>query len=227
MSRDMIVDMHRRGHLVLNHSHSHPHMVRRQPDESQEQWLSRIRGEIEQAATLLQQWTGEEPMPVLAWPYGEQVAPLRQLARDMGLTAFGQHSGALDAAGDWQNLPRVAVNRHYADWRSLREKLLALPLPVRATLPADGETREARPELTLVLNRDWRQRGVQCYVGSRVIRPTVRFSDGVSELRVRADADIPLGRSRYNCTAAAGGGRWYWLSWVWMRRDDDDWYPES
>lgn len=227
MSEAMVADIHRRGHLVLNHSHGHPHMVRRQSGESEQDWLARIQRDIEQAQAQLETWTGDKVLPILAWPYGEQTAPLRRLAREMGFTAFGQHTGAMDADSDWQNLPRVAVNRHYAEWRTLREKLLTLPFPLRATLPADGETREARPELTLVLNGDWRQRGVQCYIGNQVLRPTVRFSDGVSELRVRSEREIPVGRSRYNCTAAGGGGRWHWLSWVWMRRDGDGWYPES
>ena len=226
MSAAMIADAHQRGHLLLNHSHSHPHMVRRLPGETEQDWLARIRADIEEGHRQLGEWIGESPLPWLAWPYGEQSAPLRALLKDMGYLAFGQQSGALASGVDWQNIPRIPVNGFHADWRSLRDKVLALPFPVRATLPVDGVTREPRPALTLLLNGDWRRRNIQCFAGPRFVAPTVRFTDGVSELTVRSEADIPIGRSRYNCTAAAGDGRFHWYSWVWMRRDGDQWYAE-
>jgi poly-beta-1,6-N-acetyl-D-glucosamine N-deacetylase len=226
MTSAMVTDMHRRGHLVLNHTRSHPHMVRQQPDESEAAWLQRMREEVLGAAARIETLTGEPPLPWLAWPYGEQNVALRTLLRDMGYIAFGQQSGAVDSKVDWQNVPRIPVNRHQAEWRSLRDKVLALPFPVRATLPADGVTVVARPELTLVMDGDWRQRGVQCFIGRQVVRPVIRFADGVSQVMVRSSEDLPVGRSRYNCTAAAGDGRFHWYSWVWMRRDGDGWYPE-
>jgi len=226
MSKEMIADMHRRGHLLLNHSYSHLHMVRRLADESEKQWLARVRADIDKGQEQLAQWLGETPLPWLAWPYGEQSEPLRELLKEMGYLAFGQQSGALGANTDWQNIPRIPVNGLHADWGSLRDKVLALPLPVRTTLPADGITEEARPTLTLLLNGDWRRRNIQCFAGPRLVTPTLRFSDGVSEMTVRSKADIPLGRSRYNCTAAAGDGRFYWYSWVWMRRTAEQWYAE-
>jgi len=174
----------------------------------------------------LADWTGAEVLPWLAWPYGEQTRELRELARELGYLGFGQQSGALDANVDWQNSPRIPVNRQYAGWSSLREKLLALPFPLRATLPEDGVTLSARPELTLVLNGDWRGRQVQCFIGGKLTQPTVHFSDGASEVILRASSDIPVGRSRYNCTAFAGDGRYYWYSRVWMRRTESGWYPE-
>lgn len=226
MSEEMVADIHQRGHLLLNHSHSHPHMVRRLDGETEQAWQQRIQTEIETAQQKLAGWTGAEVLPWLAWPYGEQTRELRVLARELGYLGFGQQSGALDNSVDWQNIPRIPVNRQYADWSSLQEKLLALPFPVRATLPEDGVTRSSRPELTLVLNGDWRSRQLQCFIGGKLMRPTVHFSDGVSEVFLRASRDIPIGRSRYNCTAFAGDGRYHWYSWLWMRRTDSGWYPE-
>jgi peptidoglycan/xylan/chitin deacetylase (PgdA/CDA1 family) len=226
MTRAMIADAHQRGHLLLNHSQSHPHMVRRLPEETEQEWLARIRTDIESGRRQLGEWLGEQPLPWLAWPYGEQSAPLRAMLKDMGYLAFGQQSGALDEHIDWQNIPRIPVNGLHADWRSLRDKVLALPFPVRTTVPADGVTSEPRPSLTLLLNGDWRGRNIQCFAGPRFAAPTVRFSDGVSELTLRSEVDIPVGRSRYNCTAAAGDGRFHWYSWVWMRPDGEQWYAE-
>ena len=226
MSEQMLADIYQRGHLLLNHSDSHPHMVRRLDGETAQAWRQRMQTEIETAQRKLADWTGAEVLPWLAWPYGEQTRELRELARELGYLGFGQQSGAVDADVDWQNIPRIPVNRQYADWPSLREKLLALPFPLRATQPEDGVTESPRPELTLVLNGDWRGRQLQCFIGGKLTRPTVRFSDGVSEVILRASRDIPVGRSRYNCTAFAGDGRYYWYSWVWMRRTASGWYPE-
>jgi poly-beta-1,6-N-acetyl-D-glucosamine N-deacetylase len=226
MTAEMVTDMHRRGHLVLNHTMSHPHMVRRLEGESEAQWLQRMRGEIEGAAAQLQAWTGEPPLPWLAWPYGEHDATLKAMLRDMGYLGFGQLSGALDAGVDWQNIPRIPVNRHQAEWRSLRDKVLALPFPIRNTLPEDGVTMALRPELLLIMDGDWRRRNIQCFIGRQVVQPVVRFADGVSQVVIRPPEDIPLGRSRYNCTASAGDGRFHWYSWVWMKRTEQGWYPE-
>ncbi|PKM23163.1 MAG: hypothetical protein CVV10_00545 [Gammaproteobacteria bacterium HGW-Gammaproteobacteria-14] len=226
MTTEMITDMHRRGHLVLNHSVSHPHMVRRQSGESEAQWRDRIRSEIEQAQQAIEGWTGAEALPWLAYPYGEQDAALRQLLIDMGYLGFGQQSGALDAAVDWQNIPRIPVNRHQASWSSLRDKVLALPFPVIETIPADGVTVSARPSLTLMLEGDWRRRGVQCFIGSQVVSPAMTLERGITRLVIDAPSAIPVGRSRYNCTASAGEGRFHWYSWVWMRRTAEGWYAE-
>lgn len=226
MTAEMISDMHRRGHLVLNHSVSHPHMVRRQSGESEAQWRDRIRAEIEQAQQAIERWTGEAALPWLAYPYGEQDAALRQLLADMGYLGFGQQSGALDAGVDWQNIPRIPVNRHQANWSSLRDKVLALPFPVTDTIPADGVTLSETPSLTLVLEGDWRRRGVQCFIGSQVVKPAMTLEQGVTRLVIDAPSSIPVGRSRYNCTASAGEGRFHWYSWVWMRRTAEGWYVE-
>lgn len=224
LTPEQLRDMHRRGHLVLNHSHSHPHMVRNRPGENDTRRARRLRAEIEQARARLADWLGEPPPPYFAWPYGEFDAVAVRVLHALDHIGFAQGSGALDAAGPWHAVPRIPVNRQYADWPSLRDKLLALPLPVRRTQPEYGVTREARPVLDLWLEGDWTRRPLDCFAGGERVLPGRRLEGGLTRLTLQAP--VPVGRGRFTCTAAAGEGRFWWYSWMWMRRAGDDWYPE-
>ena len=223
----MLQDMQRRGHLLANHSRSHAHLVRRGTDESEAEWRHRVLDDIHGAAAQLQQWLGSAPPPWFAYPYGEQNSALRALLKAQGLLGFGQHSGAIDAHTDWQNIPRVAVNQHYAEWTSLRDKLLALPLPVRTTQPADGVTDDPSPRLVLQLPGDWQRRQLRCFISGEPIAPTITYDGELSTLTLVSERALPIGRSRYTCTAPAANGRYYWYSWLWMRRGAaGQWYKE-
>ncbi len=213
--------LHEAGHLLLNHSHRHAHLVRRQDDES---WAARVREDIEQAQTLLGEWLGEPPPRYFAYPYGEQDEAVRALLRDMDYLGFAQRSGALDADTDWQNIPRIPVNRHYADWDSLGDKVRALPMPVREVSPGSGVTTQKRPALTMVLPANWASRSVNCFAGGAAIVERTAVENGV-RLRVTPGRDLSPGRTLVNCTASAGQGRFYWYSWLWMYRDGE-WYRE-
>lgn len=226
MTPEMLRDTRERGHLVLNHTVSHPHMVRGHDEESRDAWRRRMREEILAAQRQLEQWLGAAPPRYLAWPYGEHTPALRGLARDLDFIAFGQQSGALGRYTDWQQVPRIPVNRHYAGWSSLGNKVLGLPLPVTGVEPDSGVTGEARPELVLRLEGDWTGR-INCFVGGGKADTRARLEGGETVLRVRSGDDLGPGRHRYNCTAPAAEGRYYWYSWLWMRRDGSRWYAES
>lgn len=224
LSADQLRDISRRGHLVLNHSKSHPHMIRNRSGETDEQRAQRLREEISGAQRQLEAWLGEASPKFFAWPFGEFDRVAAHVLKEEDFVGFAQGSGAVDADVSWHAVPRIPVNRHYADWSSLRDKLLALPLPVRRTEPAFGVTTEARPELKLWLRGDWRDRTLNCFAGGKPIKPKVSREEDRTLLRLRAR--IPEGRGRYTCTASAGGGRFYWYSWMWMRKVGDDWYVE-
>ena len=213
-----------RGHLVLNHTQRHPHLVRRQEGESRKQWLQRVEQEITGAQAQLESWLGGPVPKILAYPYGEQDSDVRKLLQRLGYTGVGQHTGALDATVDWQQVPRIPVNRRYADWTSLRDKVLALPMPVTVVSPDDGVTESEAPSLSVQLPASWRNRALNCFASGTAITPQIKVDDNAVSLTLQAN--IPVGRSRYTCTASAGDGRFYWFSWVWMRRTSDGWYPE-
>lgn len=212
------------GWLLTNHGHQHLHMVRRQPGESERVWLARLREDITRAEQRLTQWLQSTPPKFFAYPYGEHDSLVRELVRELGYIGFAQRSGAVGAQTDWQNVPRIPVNRHYAGWDSLGDKVRALPMPVQQVSPASGITTDTRPELTLVLPPDWAQRQVNCFAGGVAEVARQVRSDAV-QLRVTPGRDLAPGRTLVNCTASAGQGRFYWYSWLWMHRGEA-WYSE-
>ena len=221
--RDMVVV----GHLVLNHGHQHLHVVRRLGNETDAERLARIRHDLLTA----QQWLEAElpaPVPrILAWPYGEHDAATRALARELGFVALAQVSGAVGPQSDWQALPRIAINRHYADWAPLRDKLRARPLPAQVLSPLDGVTSARRPVLVLALPVP--PASLNCFTDGRVqpLSDVTRSGDGQWQVTLTPSFDLAPGRHRVTCTRATDDGRFQWFSWLWMVRGEAGWYPES
>lgn len=225
MTPEMLREAAQRGHLILNHTRTHPHMVRKREGESETAWRGRMREEIVSAQQALENWLGEDVPRYLAWPYGEHTPALRALASELSFVAFGQQTGALGGVTDWQQVPRIPINRHYADWQGLSEKVTALPLPVIDVQPDNGITDREKPLLTLTLTGDWAGK-VTCFAAGGRASVEGEQKGGNTVLKVRSREALSEGRHRYNCTAAAGDGRYYWYSHLWMRRDGERWYPE-
>jgi len=222
--------MDQRGHLVLNHGWSHEHMIRRQDGESEHDWRRRMEAEIERAQTALQKWVGHDLPKLFAYPYGEQDTALREILRDKGYVAFGQYTGALSKEADWQNLPRIPVNRHYSVWApatgaSLRDKVRSLPMPVSALTPLSAVTTSSTGALSFTLPSAWRERRLNCFAAGAMLEPKTEVQG--DEMRVTLESAIPIGRSRFTCTASAGEDRFYWFSWMWMRKPEQGWYREE
>lgn len=227
LSVEQLRKLRERGHTIANHTRTHPHMVRRRDGESRKAWLKRLRDEITGAQDQLENWLDEKPPRLLAYPYGESTPEIHELVDELGYTAFGQHTGALGEYTDWRQAPRVAINRRYAEWdKGLRNKVLSLPLPVRSADPADPVATEPRPELALELAGEWNKNQLNCFAAGQPAEITVEGGDDKTRVRVRARQDLGEGRQRYNCTASAGEGRFYWYSRQWMRKSASGWYPE-
>ena len=224
LSDEQLVDIHRQGHLLLNHTATHEHLLRRRREESEQQWLARVSKDIDRAQVLLEMMLGTSLPRYLAWPYGESDDALRDLLRGKGYIAFGQQTGALDQNTDWQQVPRIAINQHYADWPSLGDKVRALPMPVSDVVPASGVTLSETPVLQFSLPLDWVKKPLNCFVGGKVVEPLRQVAD--QGQTVRLQGSIPVGRSRATCTALGSEGRYYWFSWQWMRRTQSGWYDE-
>lgn len=222
MSIEQVNEMHKRGHLVVNHSHSHLHMVRRHKGESRAAWLKRLRDDVAASQALLESWLGESPPKYFAYPYGEHDPDVRKLLDDMGYLGFAQRSGALDKHVDWRDVPRIPVNRQFAGWNGLGDKVRALPMPVSNIKPGSGITDELRPSFSMTLPEDWRQRGLNCFARGQPAK--IERKD--QQVTITPQVDLLPGRSLINCTASAGEGRFYWYSYLWMRRDNGNWYPE-
>jgi biofilm PGA synthesis lipoprotein PgaB len=223
MDVDQVRDLHVRGHLVVNHSHTHLHMVRRHEGESRRAWLKRLRQDIGAAQRLLEEWVGETLPKYFAYPYGEHDPDVRALLGDMGYLGFAQRSGAVDENVDWLDVPRIPVNRQFAGWNGLGDKVRALPMPATRVQPETSITLDARPSFSMSLPEEWRHRGLNCFARGQAADIE---RDG-NRVTITPKVDLAVGRSLINCTASAGEGRFYWYSHLWMRKAEvDQWYQE-
>lgn len=229
MSWDELRDMAAASGTIANHTRSHLFMLRQAVDEDQQAWLARLQAEIETAERRIREETTQEHK-LLAYPYGESNPAIRKLAAELGYVAFGQQSGPAGRTSDFTNLPRFPLSGPYADMIEFETKMQSLPMPVTAAEPAtqsDSEVlanTEVRPELALTLAQQQPEQ-VNCFATGQ---GQIRVAQQGNTYLVQATADLPVGRSRYNCTyRSAWPGRYYWYSYTWVRKGPaDKWVHE-
>lgn len=233
MDWDQLRALQQQGATLGNHTHTHAHLLRQQPGERRDRWLARVKSEIQQAERLLVQETGEFPR-YFAWPYGEADEALIALIGKLGYLGFGQQSGAVDKnlllSG---SIPRFPFNNFYADMTEFQQKASSLPLPLSALkAPATVWEKAAIPILSFELPENIQR--LNCYASGQ---GAIIMERKGGRFEVKAKQPIPVGRSRYNCTAPVNlqdealtlriAPRFYWYSHQWIRmRDDGSWYPE-
>ena len=210
-------EMQGHGARFANHGAGHTALWRRLPEEDESRWRTRVRQDLEQAQARLQEELGTQTntAPALfAFPYGEYTLALADYVKELGYVGFGQHSGAIGPLSDRRALPRYPMAEPYAARDGFATKAASLPLPVVAVEPAEPLVRENPPRLDITLAEHGpAPKAVACYLNGRPMRVEVE----ARRLRLQAGAPLPKGRSRYNCTApAAGGKRFYWFSQPWM-----------
>lgn len=235
MTWDQLKSLQKQGALLANHTHSHPHLLRREAGETDAAWQQRVRTEIDSAETLIKSNTGAD-VRYLAYPYGEADEPLMALVKSWGYVGFGQQSGALDKAGlESGSAPRFPFNTTYSDMTDFQYKASSLPLPIMEETAASMVANAGdRPLLSLRLPEAFTT--IHCYASGQGRIPVVPEADGW--FRVQAPKALGAGRSRYNCTAPVSAEerkaltlplqpRFYWYSHMWIRREKDgSWYPE-
>lgn len=227
LSWDQIRELQAGGATIANHTVSHAYLVRRQPSGGEAAWRDWATAEIVSAERRIAAETGQT-VKLLAWPYGEYDAALREIAASLGYAAFGQHSGPLAAHSDPVALPRFPFGGPYGDRQDFATKVNSLPLPLAAgrasirlfgkdRLPLDDSvlSRDRTPPLLgLRLEASFDPQRLSCFAtGQGPARVTVESP----WILVQALAPLDPGRSRYNCTAPAGPpGRYYWYSQPWL-----------
>ena len=234
MSWDELRKLSAQGNTIANHTAGHPHLVRLLDGESEANWKKRIQREIADAENIIHKKIGHSPK-LLAYPYGEYNQQVQALAKNRGLIAFGQHSGAFDQSANWQAIPRFAFGGKYIGMKGFVDKVNSLPMPlIEATVHDDQGQRlddpllplkVSRPILTLRLKTAALAQGIRCFASGQG-RIDVQVND--STVTTRPTSELAVGRSRINCTAASDQkGRFYWYSSFFMRkRDDGRWYQE-
>ena len=220
MSWEQMRAMQAEGASFANHGVSHATLLRGET-ETPVAWQRRVRDELVHAQARLQAELGadtNEAPRLFAYPYGEFSAELAELVRQMGYAAFGQQSGALAAGADFRALPRYPMAERFAALDDFALKALTLALPVDNAEPWDPLTvRQVNPpRLTVNLSAPLpNAAALACYIDGMRVDPEW-LDETVLTFAVQAPTALPAGRSRYNCTAPAGGGRYYWYSHLWI-----------
>lgn len=231
MTWDELRELEGRGAEIGNHSRDHGHYVHRRPGEDESAWRRRIAGDLEGAQRRLEAEL-KAPLEVLAYPYGEFDPALAALTRELGFVGFGQQSGPVGPGMDLATLPRFPMASRYADLDGLAEKLRTVPFEVDVL--AGGSPVLApdagAPTLRLRLGPPSAGLdGLRCFVTGQGA-PRVRWLDrAAGEVDVTASESLPVGRSKYTCTApaAAGGGAFHWYSHLWMKPPaKGEWYAD-
>jgi len=210
---------------MANHTVSHTHLLRQNDNETLIDWRERIAGEINNAQLVLSKHLGDTEK-IFAYPYGEYNAAVIGIIRDLGYTAFGQQSGAIGATSDPAFLPRFPLSGVYTDFSSFKTKVMTLALPISNNFVESLLTAEnRRPPLNIkLLSSDLSLKTITCFGPGG---PAEINHLGPQEIIATAVQDLPVGRSRYNCTLRDESGRYFWYSQSWIRKKSDGtWYPE-
>lgn len=226
MSWTQVKTLHEEGVFIGNHSQDHAHLPRRNKDESESQWQQRVLDNIENAQRTLENKLGQLPK-VFAYPYGEYDNALKNLLKEAGYIAFGQHSGGVGYTTDKQAIPRFAAAGIYANLDTLRTKMAALAFDLAdVSYPDTLVNTPNAPTLKLTFNQlDFHPNQFQCFAGGKAY-PAQWLSK--YEVEFKTEEKLPIGRSRYNCTAPSidKPGRYYWFSIQWILADQSGSWPD-
>jgi peptidoglycan/xylan/chitin deacetylase (PgdA/CDA1 family) len=216
MTWDQMREMAGYGVSFANHGATHDSLIERRPGESRADQLARVRADIAKGARRL---AGElEPLPgVFAYPYGEYDEATASVVAELGLVAFGQHSGAVGPMSDRRALPRFPMAEAFADLDEFAIKIASRPLPVAGVTPWDPVTTDRRPRIEVVLgDTDAALERLACFVGGQG-KVAVEWLEPGRRFTVGPKAGLSERRNRVNCTApAAEGSRFFWFSHPWF-----------
>ena len=223
MTWDELKEMSENGASIANHTHSHPHLVRRLSNENEQAWLARIKDEIELSERLIARHVGN-PSKLFAYPYGEYTQQVQALVESLDYIAFGQQSGAIGLGMALSDLPRFPMTNRFGAMKQFRAKVASLPFAATKIEPSTKiiKNDELASGLTIWFKEE--RANISCFFeGKRLETQQVD-----QHLRIPNMPSVPVGRSRINCTApSTQTGRYYWFSHAWMKpKADGTWYAE-
>jgi len=217
-----LTEMSEHGVTIANHTDNHPHMIRRLEAETDDDWESRMVGEILTAKDLLVDHGMDSKF--FAYPYGEYDNATLKLVDDLGMIGFGQQSGAIGPHSNPGLLPRYPLAGVYVGEEAFRNKLYSLPMPIRHPEIEPLVSDNLKPPLKLSFVSDAVDLSrLTCFgPGGRMAMSETSPTDIV----ITPVEEVSIGRSRYNCTLPKGN-RFYWFSQVWIRKNaDGSWYEQ-
>lgn len=226
---DTVKTMHKDGVTFANHTLDHLHMLERHAGENNNQWLTRIWQNVEEAEKQITGHIGES-LKYLAYPFGEYNEMLANKVKEQGYIGFGQHSGAVGPFSDLAAIPRFPAAGPYAKLSTLKTKMASFAMPVVSVSLSNPELTGAElpGPFTVTLDenvaKQLRLSQVTCYYQGDALPVETdanRFSFELSKA-------LPVGRSRVNCTAPSSSmpGRYYWYSTPFFRADKNGKFPD-
>lgn len=204
-------EMAAEGARFANHTHTHAPMQVLSEDE--------VLDDVQTAQTRLLAELGDavyNAPPLLAYPYGEYNLDVMRQVEALGYVAFGQQSGVIGLLSDRRALPRFAMNERFAEMEGFALKVRASPMPIAAWQPVDPvrDSAEAPALVVTLAEADLPVHGLACFYGSERLDP--EWIEPGRQFVVQGEADLPVGRSRYNCTMPVGDGRFWWFTQLWV-----------
>ncbi|MCK5663714.1 MAG: polysaccharide deacetylase family protein [Thiotrichaceae bacterium] len=230
MTWSQMREMSKNGVSFENHGFAHMHMIRKKPQETERQWLTRVGQDIQIAQHRITKEIGIKP-DLFAFPYGEYNPVLLDLIAGMGLIGFGQQSGPAWPDANLSALPRFPMAANYANMKGFITKVNTLPLPVTRAEPVDPLVKPGqwRPTLKLQLAPgSYSKSNLRCYVGGSD-NVDINWSETTKDsVSITPKFDLKPGRHRTNCTMPSNRkGRFHWYSHNWfIREKDGSWYAE-
>ncbi len=221
---------------IANHSWAHGHLAERYVGEGLSDWRRRISASIDDAEVLLTERVNQN-LKIVAYPYGEYSDDLKKILEERSFAAVGQQSGAVGPYSDLLALPRFPMGGNYGQETDFKMKLNSLAMPIRDRALSDDK---GRPQSNIIKHdQGWPVMRLSLAEGKypRVSQMTC-FATGIGAIDVveidnrtfttQGTGIMPLGRSRYNCTAPSlTNGRYYWYSQSFVHLDKGNvWPPE-
>lgn len=148
---------------------------------------------------------------IFAYPYGEFDAKTYDVIKQMGYSAFGQHSGAINLDSDLHNLPRFPMTDFYGKMSSFKTKINTLAFEVENIEPISQIAKTNPPTLQIQFKQRY---DLSCFVKEQK-PPIIKWNKLTAT--ITAQKPINKGRTKYNCTAPSEQkGRFYWVSKQWV-----------
>jgi biofilm PGA synthesis lipoprotein PgaB len=211
---DQIREMAANGATIANHGISHSYLLARETGEGDAAWLQRIEHEIVAAEDKIAAETGQNHK-LFAYPYGEYDREIQDLVEQLGFVGLGQHSGPVNASSDFTALPRFPFSGVYVALDTFATKVQSLAFDVTLLEPETPLTDAQQPEAVLDFNGNYRFDALNCFSNNERMEVTVENAEE-QRYRIKPLSPNTARRFRYNCTAPARDGRFYWYTVTWV-----------
>jgi peptidoglycan/xylan/chitin deacetylase (PgdA/CDA1 family) len=207
MSWDEIRYLAKQGVTIGNHTASHPYLETLIPVAA--------KADIVKAQKRLTEELGKAPQ-LFAYPFGEYDQRVLEIVKEQGFkAAFLQISGAIGQGSPMLLLPRFPLNEHYGTLDRFKMLLNTLPLNIEKLSPSDPVLKKNNPPRIkfTVSDKNLNLKKLACY-GTDVDKFKIEIKDQTVQL-ISAHAFIK-GRTHVNCTLPSEGGKWYWVSFLYI-----------